>query len=178
MKIKVDENIFLELVDDVHVNELYLLAETNREHLKDTLGWLDFMQSADFIKNFVLSTKQKNKDEYEYAFVIFYKQKLVGRLGIYKIDKQNKIGEIGYWIGKEYQGLGIITKSSYALLTFAFQTIVLNRIELKCKTTNQRSINVAQYLNFKFEGIMREAEMIRDEAFDLNLYAILKKDFH
>ncbi|MBK7633025.1 MAG: GNAT family N-acetyltransferase [Saprospiraceae bacterium] len=52
---------------------------------------------------------------------------------MHKIDHQNKIGEIGYWL-TYVQGKGITTSACEALLSFCFNELQLNRIEIKCGT--------------------------------------------
>ena len=101
----------------------------------------------------------------------------MGRIGIYRIDRANKIGEFGYWLSKDYQGKGIITKSCQALIQLAFSSLDLNRIELKCATNNQKSNQIAVKLNFTLEAILRDAEYLHEKFIDLNLYSLLKKEY-
>lgn len=74
------------------------MVNENRNHLRPWLSFVDIMQTVEFTENFVNGTIQRNKDGVEYAFVIFNNDQMVGRVGVYKIDNQNRIGEIGYRI--------------------------------------------------------------------------------
>lgn len=176
MVLTVNEQITLELLDTTHTQPIFELVSENRNYLREWLPWVDNMQSAEFIHNFIKGSIQRNKDESEFAFVVKYNKNIVGRIGIYKIDKQNKIGEIGYWIDQKLQGLGIVVKSCKTLINFCFDILHLNRIELRCGTGNKKSQSVPEKLNFHFEGVLRQAELVRGKFIDLNIYSLIKSD--
>jgi len=174
MNLQVDEQIKLELIDIHHAETLFQLANENRSHLKQWLSWLDYMHSVDFMHQFVKNAKQRYADGHEYAYVIIFNDIVVGRVGVYKIDPHNRIGEIGYWISEEYQGYGITTKSCAALIEYCFNDVLLNRLEIKCGKENYKSQGVPERLNFTLEGVLREAELLNGKFIDLNLYSLLK----
>lgn len=176
MTIKIDDKIRIELIEEKHTQSIFDMVNENRNHLRPWLPFVDRMQTVDFTQNFVRGTMQRNKEGIEYAYVIFKNDKMVGRIGIYKIDAQNSIGEIGYWIIEDFQGQGIVTKSCKGLIDFCFNNLKLNRIEIKCGTENLRSKTIPEKLNFTKEGVMRQAELLYDKFIDLNLYSLLKAD--
>ena len=101
----------------------------------------------------------------------------MGRIGLHHLNNQNKIGEIGYWLADGLQGRGIITKCCTAIINHGFTQLGLNRIEIKCGTGNSKSRAVAEKLQFKSEGILRQAELLNGKYIDLYLYAMLKEDW-
>lgn len=132
------------------------------------------MKSVEFAENFVKGTMQRNKDGMEYAFVIIENNQVIGRIGVYKIDNQNRLGEIGYWIIERVQGKGIVTKICKTIIDFCFKDLELNRIEIKCGTANIKSKKIPEKLNFSREGIIRQGELLYDKFIDLNLYSLLR----
>ena len=176
MIINIDENIKIELINENHSQPIFDIVDQNRIHLRQWLPFIDRMQTVEFAENFVKGTMQRNKDGNEFAFVIIENDKVIGRIGVYKIDGQNKIGEIGYWLAENLQGKGIITKSCKALIDFCFSDLQLNRIEIKCGTENFKSKTIPEKLNFTKEGVIREGELLYDKFIDLNLYSLLKTD--
>ncbi len=176
MTIKIDDKIRLELIEEKHVQSIFDMVNENRNYLRSWLPFVDRMQTVDFAQNFVKGAIQRNKDATEFAFVIFNNDKMVGRVGVYKIDTLNKIGEIGYWIVQNSQGKGIITKSCRSLIHFCFSDLELNRIEIKCGTENLQSKTIPEKLDFTNEGIIRQGELLYDKFIDLNLYSLLKSD--
>jgi ribosomal-protein-serine acetyltransferase len=176
MIINVDVNTKLELINENHTQQIFDLVDSNRDHLREWLSFVDRMQHVDFTKNFVNGTMQRNKEEMEYAFVIIYNNHAVGRMGVYKIDGQNKIGEIGYWLAKSMEGKGIATKSTQAMIDFCFSELKLNRIEIKCAVGNIKSRRIPEKLNFTKEGVIRQGERLYDKYVDLELYSLLKQE--
>ena len=148
MTIKVDDSISLELVNEQYAEPIFNLVIANRLQLREWLPWVDSMQSIEFIKNFIHGSIKRNTDNIEYAFVIILNNNVVGRIGIYQIDHQNKIAALGYWLDATVQGKGIVTKSCAALINFCFNNLNLNRIEIKCGTGNLKSQTIPEKLNF------------------------------
>ena len=176
MELLVDTTIKLELVKDDHAEGIYQVAAGSREHLREWLPWVDQMKSVEFIKKFINGSKERYEEGQEYAFVIMENDKVMGRIGIYKMDAHNKIGEIGYWIGKEAQGRGIVLKSCKALINFCFNSLHLNRIEIKCGTGNSRSQAIPEKLRFTKEGVIRRGELVHGKLIDLNSYSLLREE--
>ena len=93
--IKVDDQISLALIADEHAAPVFDLVHANRIQLREWLPWVDNALSVDFIKKFIANSKKLCTEETDYAYVIIYNNKVVGRIGIYKIDHQSKTGDIG-----------------------------------------------------------------------------------
>ncbi len=176
MTINIDDKIRIELIEEKHTQSIFNMVNENRNHLRPWLPFVDRMQTVEFTQNFVNGTMQRNKEGIEYAFVIFSNDEMVGRVGVYKIDNQNSIGEIGYWIIENSQGNGIVTKCCKALIDFCFNELKLNRIEIKCGIENFKSKTIPEKLNFTKEGVIRQGELLYDKFIDLNLYSFLKAD--
>jgi ribosomal-protein-serine acetyltransferase len=174
MNLRVNEQISIELINELHAQPIFDMVDNNRAHLRVWLPFVDKMQTVAFARNFIRGTMQRNQDGSEHAFVIKDEEKIVGRIGVYKIDQQNKIGEIGYWIVANAQGKGIVTKACKAMLDFCFNELDLNRVEIRCGTGNIKSKAIPERFNFKHEGIIRQGELLYDEFIDLHLYSLLK----
>lgn len=173
-KIKIDQITAIELINENHAHSIFTLVDCNRAYLREWLPFVDKMQTPEFAENFVKGTMQRNKEGVEYAFVIVLNEQVIGRVGVYKIDTQNKIGEIGYWIARDFQGKGIITKACQVIIDFCFSELLLNRIEIKCGTQNFKSQSIPEKLKFTKEGVMRQAELLYDKFIDINLYSLIK----
>lgn len=173
-KIKIDSITAIELIDENHAPSIFELVDNNRAYLREWLAFVDKMQTLEFAENFVKGTIQRNKEGIEYAFVVVQNHQVIGRIGVYKIDVQNKIGEIGYWIAENFQGKGIVTRACQVVINFCFKELQLNRIEIKCGTQNYKSQSIPEKLKFTKEGVMRQAELLHDKFIDLNLYSLTK----
>ncbi len=177
MNLQVNDTIRMELITNEHASVIFNMVDANRDYLRNWLSFIDNMRTLEFAEAFVNSIIEKNKQGIAYGYIIFENQVPVGRIGIYKIDHQNAIGEIGYWLVEKSQAKGIINNCCTTLIQYAFDELAINRIEIKCATGNVKSAAVAQKLDFVEEGILREAELVNGIYLDLYLYALLKKDF-
>ncbi len=177
MKIPVNSHISLHLINESHALPIFELVDQNRVYLREWLSFVDKMDTIAFAKTFVKGTQKRNQEGVEFAFVIVDRDVVMGRIGVYKIDQQNKIGEIGYWISEKAQGQGIVHLACSALLPFCFNVLGLNRIEIKCGVENSRSQSIPSKLGFVNEGMLRQSEWLYDKFIDLYLYSLLKEDF-
>ncbi|MBK8627851.1 MAG: GNAT family N-acetyltransferase [Saprospiraceae bacterium] len=177
MVIKVNSAIHLDLINDTHALPIFNLVQQNRLYLKSWLSFVDKMDSLTFAENFVKGTMKRNQEGVEYAFVIVEKEIIVGRIGVYKIDLQNKIGEIGYWLAQDAQGKGIMNAACLSLIHYCFANLLLNRVEIKCATENHKSQSIPINLGFTQEGVIRQGEYLHDRYHDLYLYSLLKSEF-
>jgi len=113
----------------------------------------------------------KRKANFEYNFSILYYGRLVGACGI-KIDQHRPwIGEIGYFIDRDYQGMGIATEAVRQLEKIGFEQLDLQRIAILMDTRNLASERVAQKCGYKKEGIMNKVHRIGEDYYDCFLYA-------
>lgn len=177
MKIQLSETIDLEPIDDRHAEPTFDLIDRNRAHLKTFLTWVDYMQSVDNFRSFINGAKQRMADKQEVSFMIFHEGKVAGRIGLYYLDHQNKIANIGYWLGKEFEGKGLVTQACQEIIRLGFTELGLNRIEVKCATGNVKSQAIPERLGFTKEGVLRQAEFVNGQFHDLNIYSLLKTEW-
>jgi ribosomal-protein-serine acetyltransferase len=177
MTIDIDHNYRLELINESHSKQIFDLVDANRKFLRVWLPFVDNMRTIEFAENFVRGTMYRNSFGSEYAFVIIENEKMIGRVGVYKIDQNKKIAEIGYWLAEHVQGKGVVTSSCKLLIDFCFSELNLNRIEIKCGTENLKSQQIPERLNFSKECIIRQGELLHDKYIDLNLYSLLRQEY-
>ncbi len=177
MILPVDTDLSLEMVDIQHAEPIFKLVNSNRWHLREWLPWVTKMETLEHFKEYIATTHDRFSNNHDHAFVIIQNGDVVGRIGIYNIDSTNHIGAIGYWIGNEFQGKGIVTKSCKTLLNYCFSDLELNRVEIRCATKNFRSQAVPERLGFTKEGIIRQGEALRNEYIDIYCYSLLKHEW-
>lgn len=176
MTIYIDEQLRLEMLNIEHAEPIFNLVNSNRLHLREWLPWVIQLETLEQFKEIILTSQQGFSNNSDLAFVIVYEGKIAGRVGVYDIDNQNKIGSIGYWIGEKFQKKGIVTKSCKSIINYCFEILDLNRLEIKCALKNYNSQAVAQRLNFKREGVLREAELLHGAFVDLICFSLLKSE--
>lgn len=113
-----------------------------------------------------------------YQWAITYKGNPVGSIAVVKFSENDSSAEIGYCIGHDYWGKGIMTESAKAVIRFLFEEVGVNRITICHAVKNPASGRVAQKCGLSFEGIHKEEFKSRwGEYLDLAHYAITAKDY-
>lgn len=175
--VHVNEEITLRMLTARDAKPLYKRIDESRAYLKKWLPWLDDMKSEDdalsFIKNsFLIYNNRKG-----ITAGIFLNEKLVGVIGFNEIDFQHRIGYIGYWLAKKYQGRGIMTTAVTAIIAYSFTELSLNRIEMRIANKNKASRAIAEKLGFVNEGQIRQAEWLYDHYVDHIIYGMLHEEW-
>lgn len=177
MIITVDENIRLELLAQHHAEALFAAIENSREHLARFLPWVHKINIVQDFANYISHCIKLHKELHEVSFAILVDNVPVGKIGLHHLNLPNKAGSIGYWLAKSVEGKGIVIRSCKQLITYGFEQVGLHRIEIKTATKNFKSQAIPQKLNFKKEGLLRQAELINNEFLDLYLYSMLSQDW-
>lgn len=177
MTFNIDESLRLELTALHHAEGLYNAVDANREHLSAFLPWVDHMQSVANFTDYIMHCEYLHNQKKEVSFVIKYQDLIVGRVGLHNIDHEHKHASIGYWLTKNAEGKGIITRCCKTLIAYAFSQLALNRIEIKAAVRNTKSIAIAEKLHFTKEGIQRKAERINNQFVDLVMYSLIKNEW-
>ena len=176
MKIQIDNTTYIETVKLSNSQEVFNLVENSRDSLREWLPWVDFTKSANDIESYFQSCIDREKANNGFDLTINSNNKIVGLIGLHKIDHSNKITSIGYWLPKQNEGKGFMTKSVKALCNYCFNSLNLNRIEISCASDNVKSQNIPKRLNFKLEGTLRQREIIHGKHLDHNLFSLLKNE--
>lgn len=163
----------------IHVQDaraLYELLERNRSHVSQWLTWPnDIGTEEDMLKYLRIETK-KNAIRSTIQMSIWFRNQAAGMIGFDFIDLQNKLGNMWYWLGEEFEGKGIMSESSKYAVHYAFSNVQLNRIEIRCAPENSKSRRIAINNGFLEEGLFRQAQWINGRCNDLVIYSLLKSD--
>lgn len=121
--------------------------------------------------------KDYKKDDF-YNWAIEFQGKTIGNISVVHIDENSERCELGYCIGFDFWGRGIMTEAAKAVIDFLFKEINFNRIEISHAVKNPASGKVAQKCYLSFEGTKREYfKALNGEFLDISFYGILKRDW-
>lgn len=175
---QIHDGVFLRLLEERHAAEVFSLVDRDRDYLREWLPWVDTTETIEDTLSFIRSTLEQFASQKGFAAGIWKEQQFCGVIGTHKLDLLNRKGEIGYWLGRAFQGQGIMTAACRAVVTQLLGEMDLNRITIECAKDNQKSCAVAQRLGFTEEGLAREAQLLHGRFHDLRRFAILKKDWN
>jgi len=176
-KLEIDKELHLELIHFSHAKKMLALVDRNRELLRKWLLWVDFVNTIEDEEKFIKRSLERYAKSKLVNCMIFYKGELAGNVEIgMKKGYGIKKGELGYWLGAEFHGKGIIRQSVRKMIEIGFEEYGLNKIMLKCAVQNERSCNVAQNLGFTHEGTQRGEIVVNSVVMDVDVYAILRDE--
>jgi ribosomal-protein-serine acetyltransferase len=172
-----DEVSELRLLQYYQSQALYDLIKRNREHLERWMPWIDDQESERDVLRFIRDAMQAFSQGEQLPLTIWHQRDLAGMVGLYEINHHHRKAQIGYWLGKEFQGNGLANMSIRALLVHAFMELGLNRVEIRVADNNTRARAVPERLWFKLEGILRKAFVVREDVQDVALYGMTLHDW-
>lgn len=177
-QLRVDDEISLMLVSSHRADEVYALIDSNREHISEFLPWLTPNYNRESYDQYVALARKGFARQTEYGTIIYYQGQPAGAIGLHIQNHGSSSGaEIGYWLGKEFTGKGIMTRAVASLLDFAFGTLDIHRVFIRCATTNTASCAIPKRLGFQHEGMMRKQVYINGNYQNINIFSILREEW-
>lgn len=151
-----DDRARLEPLTQKHFDPLIAIALSNRDIWKFTMA--NIVDENSFTEYFITALKEKeNKIAYPFAMFDKKENRYAGCTRFANISFRDKRLEIGWtWIDPLLQGSGINKHNKYLMLQFAFETLDLNRVELKTAGTNLKSQRAMEKIGAVREGVLRK----------------------
>jgi ribosomal-protein-serine acetyltransferase len=174
---RIDDKIKLSLPEMDRAEELAQVVQKNLAHLQPWMPWAVDDYSEVSAKEWIQRTLSEFAEDGRFNAVIMVDEKMIGAIGFHNLSTAHGSAEIGYWIDKSYEGQGIISRCSKALIDYLFNVRGLNRIQINCNVENVRSRAVPERLGFKLEGVHRQVEKVQGKFGDWAVYAMLRDEW-
>ncbi|MGW2296200.1 GNAT family N-acetyltransferase [Streptomyces violaceorubidus] len=84
---------------------------------------------------------------------------------------------LGYCLDEAMWGHGYATEAARALLTWAFDTLDLNRVQAEADTRNVASARVLEKVGFVREGTLREDCVVDGEVSDSWVFGLIRREW-
>ena len=148
----------------------------NDERVTRFLTW-DAHGTVDVTK-FILNDWCNSYEKLDfYNWAIEFEGKIIGNIACVDTNENSERGEIGYCIGYDFWGKGIMSEAAKAVIDYLINEAGYNRLEISHATKNPASGKVAQKCGLTFEGIKRKYfKSLSGEFLDIAFYSILKSD--
>ena len=160
------------LVNEAFTKRYVELTEQSNEYLSKWLAWPKICKTQDDFKVFVNASLHKYADGKCMTCAIEYRGEIVGNSGFNTIDHDLKMVEIGYWIGEQYQGAGIITRVCRFFIDYAFTKLDMEKVQIAVAVGNLPSRAVCERLGMQLEGIITNQEKVGDKILNHAIYAV------
>ncbi|MEK4494206.1 GNAT family N-acetyltransferase [Ureibacillus sp. FSL W8-0352] len=178
------ENLLLEndvvLLKPIELKDMEGIVEA----AKDDRIW-EHMQvnltSREAVEQYVRNAIAARNNQISYVFVIMDKKtnQIVGCTSILDISLEHKRLEIGgTWLTPSVWRTSINTNCKYLLLTYCFEHLQLNRVQLKTAHTNKRSQTAIERIDAMKEGVLRNHMILPNGTIRHTvMYSITKEEW-
>jgi RimJ/RimL family protein N-acetyltransferase len=124
---------------------------------------------ADGARSFSASVHNQRREKF---YCIEISGSAVGGIGFKPgEDVHRHTAEIGYWLGEEFWGKGIMSEVVPAFVNYCFEKFSLKRISAAAYSSNPASARVLEKAGFVFEGRLRKNVVKDGQILDSLLYA-------
>ena len=135
LEYKLNDDITLRMFNTDDADELFELTIASKPYLREWLGWLDYIETVEDSKRNIegrikglIETGGRPK-----SFALMYKGALAGTIGFNEIDRSIQCGTIGYWLGQEFQGKGIMSQALEVIIEYGFRDLKLIRLKFESR---------------------------------------------
>ncbi|MDO8459585.1 MAG: GNAT family protein [Nanoarchaeota archaeon] len=173
------------VIRDLEMKDVnYLVDGCNNLNVSRYLALVPYPYSEksakDFIKTCVKESKEKPRTKYNFGIELKEENRIVGSVGLSKVDYFQGTATVGYWINEDYWRRGIMSEALEAVINFAFRKLKLRRINVKAFSENKASNSLIKKAGFVYEGTCRKS--VKDKALgkihDNHIYGMLKDDWN
>jgi RimJ/RimL family protein N-acetyltransferase len=112
-------------------------------------------------------------------FTIYDKdaKQICGSSSYGNISFYDKRLEIGWsWLGPDFIGTGVNKQAKFALLSYAFEVMRMERVEIKTDVLNERSKAALLKVGMKPEGVLRSHSLMHSNRRRDSIYFSILKD--
>ena len=173
-----NDSLFIRPFKNTDSKALYEAAHESIEDISPWMTWCHEIFSLDDSEKCIESSTEDWSKGNEYNFAIINQRNgtLLGVCGLNKIDNDNRIANIAYWVRSSRKGKGIASSVVRLLARFAFEELKLNRVEIIPAIGNKASQRVAMKAGATKEGILRKRIVVRDKTYDGIMYSLIPED--
>ncbi|MDQ6760546.1 MAG: GNAT family N-acetyltransferase [Acidobacteriota bacterium] len=176
-RLSLRDGVYLQLMEERHAEAVYSVVDADREHLRTWLPWVDQSRSSECTRQFIRGALEQFAHSQGLSAAIWVQGEVAGGIGLQNCNWQNKNIEMGYWLSSPFEGQGIATEASRALLSYAFDEWGLHRVEIRCAKGNTRSAAIPKRLGFAEEGMLRQAQLLHQTFHDLFVYGMIASEW-
>jgi ribosomal-protein-alanine N-acetyltransferase len=113
-----------------------------------------------------------------FGFGVFVGLRLVGELTLSSVQRGPfQSAFIGYWVDRDMAGQGYVPEAVALALSFAFDELMLHRVEISIIPRNDRSLRVVEKLGLRQEGVAERFLQINGVWEDHARFAITSEEW-
>ncbi|MGI6173214.1 MAG: GNAT family N-acetyltransferase [Christensenellales bacterium] len=171
------------------IGENIVLREFRAEDISAMRAWVTDNDTARFLggtynrpntwedtENYLRNILNGNAGGYNFAVAEKETLRYIGQCNLLSVDFLSRSAELAIVLCPDAQGTGIGFEAVKLLLSYAFDTLNLNRVWLKVWDDNERAIRCYQKAGFRIEGTLREDGYREGRFRDRLIMGILRRE--
>ena len=132
-----------------------------------------------FEKFIAWTLRQRSAGAYAcFAVTIDATDTAIGIFQLRQLEPGFGTAEWGFAVGSAYWGSGVFEEGAELLLSFAFKTVGVHRLEARAAVRNGRGNGALRKMGAVQEGLLRKSFLKDGEYHDQALWTILEEDWH
>ena len=170
--VEVEKGLKLALVEPKFASIYLEIVSNQRDYLSEWLAWPPHAENEEFFLSFIKKSLHDYADGKSLVCAMIYQNEVAGNISFNAINHDLQKVEIGYWLRRDLQGKGIVSKSLTKLIDYAFTELNMQKVQISAAVDNQASRGVCDRLGFKLEGIITRAENLNGRVVDHAVYGL------
>ena len=168
------ETYSISSLDTSNAEAFYNIISSNRNRLEDFFAGTisrtrTFADTLDYCK--VIEKRIEEKSYFPFSITDNITNSCIGFIDVKNIDWNIPKAELGYFIDKDYEGKGIMSKALGHVMEYIIQAYKFKKLLCRVASNNRGSIAVAIKNGFDLEGTIRcDYKTTKGEIVDLNYY--------
>lgn len=176
MKLIVSDHYYL---NEIRIDDVADIAvQLNDRWIHECTSSIPYPYTEQHAKEFVSKVTVANDEANGHSHFALRNSddRLIGCMGFLGICRGHKT-ELGYWLGRDYRGKGIISAAIPVLCAYAFESWSLIKISAQVFSFNDASCKVLEKSGFVREGMLRCHIQKNGKFVDSIQYGLLRDEF-
>jgi ribosomal-protein-serine acetyltransferase len=174
----VSARVYLTPLEGSDAGEMLTCVNTSRVSLAAWLPWVPFVVDHESAFRFADASATDWDHGRACRFTIreHASRALLGVLSLEALSQLHRSCDLGYWLRHDCARRGYMTEAATSLLEWTFGRMQAHRVRALAATENHASLRVLQRLEFRFEGVARQAELCGGRWLDHAMFARVASD--
>ncbi len=175
--LRLGDGLALRLRERHHVDALADLLAAEHEHLAPSFGWAQRPGRAEAERQ-VGQGLERFANGGGWHADLCEDGRVVGAMWLHDLQRRGGSTEVGYWVRRDAEGRGLVTRAMRVLHRHFFEGRGLGRVCVAVEPGHARSEAVARRLGYTPEAVLRGSHVnASGRTVDLAFYGLLREDW-
>ncbi|KRK81017.1 acetyltransferase [Companilactobacillus nodensis DSM 19682 = JCM 14932 = NBRC 107160] len=172
---RVDDEIELRIVRPDDDEALFKQVDATRDQLVEYMPWAEDTKTAANERRFLKYCQKRIAAKALWPVTILVNGEVAGMFDFHDFDHPNRHCSIGYWLGKEFQHNGVMTRTVEAAVKIGFNELKMHKINILAEVENASSNAVAVRCGFHLDGTLQDHIYSDGKFHNANIYSLVNE---